>query len=518
MTRTLRGAIQEDRVGHAYLFTGPRGTGKTTSARLFAKALNCEQGPTITPCGECERCRALDIGNETDLIEIDGASNTGVENVRELRTQAVYAPLRARFKIYLIDEVHMLSRAAFNALLKTLEEPPGHVKFLFATTEPQKIPDTILSRCQILRLAPLSEEAIQGRLVDVFQTEGVQAGSGVAEELARRARGGLRDALSLADQLLALVGPAPTLEDVERLSPDGPRTLTAILDALAESDRSVVLSALPAIEGGEGELISALLDELRACMIAALCGPDAAVLSRSAEEREALAKLGKRIGARRVELWLTELLHLRERLRVLPGHARLLLEVTLLDLCDAAGNLDLDTLAHRLAALEARLASGTSAPPAPLESRAAAPPVASQSEAGEALRPAAQDSDPGQLQPSPPPRSASSSRAPTKADTWEAILVDLRQRASSLADLILRRGKLCEMTPERAVVQFSGLSDDERLLIEDRRNRSQCAKSFERVTGNAGEVVLKDASRARPAAEDAFTQEVTDLFEGRVED
>ena len=209
LTKTLQGAIREGRVGHAYLFTGPRGTGKTTSARVFAKALNCEKGPTIDPCGVCERCAAVDSGSDVDVVEIDAASNTGVENIRDLREQAAYTPMRARFKIFIVDEVHMLSKGAFNALLKTLEEPPAHVKFLFATTELNKVPDTILSRCQVLRLSLFSEELIAKRLTQIFEFENVRAASGVALGLARLAHGSMRDALSITDQLLALVGQEP---------------------------------------------------------------------------------------------------------------------------------------------------------------------------------------------------------------------------------------------------------------------------------------------------------------------
>ena len=164
VVRTLTNAVKSGKFAHAYLFSGPRGTGKTTAARIFAKALNCERGPAPDPCGECERCRAIDAGNDVDVIEIDAASNTSVENVRDLREQVAYVPMNARFKVYIIDEVHMLSKAAFNALLKTLEEPPPHVKFLFATTEPEKVPDTIISRCQLLRLGLFSEEEIAARL------------------------------------------------------------------------------------------------------------------------------------------------------------------------------------------------------------------------------------------------------------------------------------------------------------------------------------------------------------------
>ena len=252
VTRTLRGAIAEDRVGHAYLFFGPRGTGKTTSARLFAKALNCEQGPTDEPCGTCARCQAYDSGTEADLIEIDAASNTSVDHVRGLRDQASYVPLAARFKVFLIDEVHMLSKSAFNALLKTLEEPPPHVKFLFATTELHKVPDTVVSRCQVLRLSALSESEIKARLEEVFAAEQIEAEDGVTAQIARLARGGMRDALSLADQLLAQVGRSPRLADTERLAGEGTNeAVEAVLNAILAADPPGLLAALPAREGEE---------------------------------------------------------------------------------------------------------------------------------------------------------------------------------------------------------------------------------------------------------------------------
>src|ERR1041384_3735746 len=171
IVRTVANAIKQDRVAHAYLFCGPRGTGKTTAARLLAKALNCEKGPTPEPCGQCRACQESAAGTSVDVAEIDGASNNGVENVREIRENAKYLPQRDRHKIYIIDEVHMLSGAAFNALLKTLEEPPVHVKFIFATTEPHKLPDTILSRCQRHDFRRITAKQMLARLKEICAAE-----------------------------------------------------------------------------------------------------------------------------------------------------------------------------------------------------------------------------------------------------------------------------------------------------------------------------------------------------------
>ena len=214
VTQTLKNAIKSDRVAHAYLFVGPRGVGKTSTARIFAKALNCAKGPTATPCDKCDACREIMAGNNLDVIEIDAASNTGVDNVRDLRDNVRYAPARGPFKIYIIDEVHMLSMAAFNALLKTLEEPPKHVKFVFATTEPQKVPATILSRCQRFDLRRISVKDIVKRLSEVAAAEKLEIDEDAMLAIARGAEGGLRDAESALDQLIAFRGKQIREEDV----------------------------------------------------------------------------------------------------------------------------------------------------------------------------------------------------------------------------------------------------------------------------------------------------------------
>jgi len=214
ITRTLQNAIEQNRLAQAYLFVGPRGIGKTSTARILAKALNCEKGPTIHPCGKCDACREIAEGNSLDVLEIDGASNNSVEHVRELRENAAYQPARGPYKIYLVDEVHMLSTAAFNALLKTLEEPPPHVKFIFATTEAQKVPATITSRCQRFDLRRIPAPLIAAHLQHIAKNENVTLEPEAAETVAKGADGGLRDAESMLDQLVAFCGDRITKEDV----------------------------------------------------------------------------------------------------------------------------------------------------------------------------------------------------------------------------------------------------------------------------------------------------------------
>ncbi|HSP45793.1 MAG TPA: DNA polymerase III subunit gamma/tau [Chthoniobacterales bacterium] len=214
VTRTLKNAVAQNRLAHAYLFVGPRGIGKTSTARILAKALNCVNGPTITPCGVCDSCKEITGGNSLDVLEIDGASNNGVEQVRELRDNVRYAPSKGQFKIYIIDEVHMLTSAAFNALLKTLEEPPSHVKFIFATTEPQKVLPTILSRCQRFDLHRIPANLIAQHLQFIAGKEKIILDPSAAHAIAKGADGGLRDAESMLDQLVAFCGERITEADV----------------------------------------------------------------------------------------------------------------------------------------------------------------------------------------------------------------------------------------------------------------------------------------------------------------
>lgn len=248
VVRTIEAAIRLDKVAHAFLFSGPRGVGKTTAARILARALNCEKGPTATPCGVCATCREIRDGTSTDVMEIDGASNNGVESVREIRENAKYLPQKSRYKIYIIDEVHMLSGAAFNALLKTLEEPPPHVKFIFATTEPQKLPDTILSRCQRHNFRRIGANEIVARLTEICTKESLAFPDAALALIATQASGGMRDAISLLDQVRLSCGNSPTAEDVAvALGVIATSKVHAIATALIARDSATLLEQIAAL-------------------------------------------------------------------------------------------------------------------------------------------------------------------------------------------------------------------------------------------------------------------------------
>ncbi len=260
--RALSNALVSDRVHHAYLFAGTRGVGKTTIARILAKALNCDAGVSAEPCGECTACVALDEGRFVDLIEVDAASRTGVDDTRELLENVQYTPSIGRFKVYLIDEVHMLSRQSFNALLKTLEEPPPHVKFLFATTDPQKLPVTVLSRCQQFNLKRLSSAMIVARMAQICEAEGLAAETAALRRLARAASGSMRDALSLLDQALAFGDNRLMDADVASMLGTMDRTrIVDLLDAVLAGNPQGLMASLREVD----ELVpdyEGILDEL----------------------------------------------------------------------------------------------------------------------------------------------------------------------------------------------------------------------------------------------------------------
>ncbi|NOT89762.1 MAG: DNA polymerase III subunit gamma/tau [Lysobacter sp.] len=323
VVRALTNALDTGRVHHAFLFTGTRGVGKTTIARIFAKSLNCERGTSAEPCGECNSCRDIDAGRFIDLLEIDAASNTGVDDVREVIDNAQYMPSRGRVKVYLIDEVHMLSKSAFNALLKTLEEPPGHVKFLLATTDPQKLPVTVLSRCLQFNLKRLEEPQIQGQIAKILEAEGIPAEAGAIRQLSKAADGSLRDGLSLLDQAIAYTGAsnggsaltdagvATMLGTVDRMR------VGAVLNALADGDGENLLAEIAALADFSPDwagVIDAIAEALHRVQVRQLV-PSAEIEADGVDIDALAAKLRPEV----VQLWYQMALHGRRDLGLAPS-------------------------------------------------------------------------------------------------------------------------------------------------------------------------------------------------------
>jgi DNA polymerase-3 subunit gamma/tau len=351
VAKALQQAITSDRVGHAYLFTGARGVGKTSAARILAKALNCVHGPTPTPCNECDVCLRVASGDDVDVLEIDGASNRGIDEIRQLRQNVAVRPSRVRYKIYIIDEVHMLTKEAFNALLKTLEEPPEHVKFIFATTEPQKIPITILSRCQRFDFAGISAAAIQSRLAHIAAAEGVKLDPEALQILASRAAGSMRDSQSLLEQLLALGGQQITAAEVNALLGIAPtERLAGLICRLAERDAAGALAELDAtLQGGVevGLLLDQLVGYFRDAMAAAVGCPADQMLYALPSQTQQVAEVAQQLGLSTI-LAIEQILdQTAARLRV-SMHGRTLVEMAMVRICQLE---ELDDLTALVAAL-----------------------------------------------------------------------------------------------------------------------------------------------------------------------
>lgn len=317
IVQTLQNAIQMNRIGHAYLFSGPRGVGKTTTARILAKGLNCVKGPTVVPCNECPSCQEIASGKSIDVFEIDAASNTGVDNIRELRENARYAAARNRYKIFIIDEVHMLSTSAFNALLKILEEPPAHVVFIMATTERHKLPATILSRCQQFVFRTISPGEIQAHLRQIADREGVKIDDRALSYIVKASEGSMRDAQSLLDQIISFSGQQVVDEDVRDVLGFIPsEILDRTLDALAERDSKALLENIGiVIDQGLNvqQYVREFIGKIRDLLVLKL-GLEGKIVG-SAEEKQALASRAGRFSEQDLIRFFDMLLRLENELR-----------------------------------------------------------------------------------------------------------------------------------------------------------------------------------------------------------
>ncbi len=382
ISQTLMNAIRSDRVAHAFLFTGVRGVGKTTAARVLAKALNCVQGPTPTPCNTCVNCQEITAGTAVDVLEIDGASNTGVDDVREIIENVRYQPAKSRFKIYIIDEVHMLSTSAFNALLKTLEEPPAHVKFIFATTDPHKVPHTIHSRCQRYDFKRIPFRLIADRLMHIARSEGVEVSEHALFLIAREGEGSMRDAQSLFDQVIAFAGMTVRDEDVvASLGLADRKILYAVGDAVVERNPQRALELLNELHlyGQDMRRFAReLLEHFRNLSVARVL-PSADLLpDLPDEERAEVQRQAQKMSAADLDRAFRLMLAAENEVGRVP-YPKLVMEMTLIKLATLTPIVAVEELLDRLDDLDRRLGGATngavgSAGPAATAVRVPAPP------------------------------------------------------------------------------------------------------------------------------------------------
>ena len=396
IARTLKNAVEQGRVAHAYLFSGVRGTGKTSTARILARAINCLSRQGAEPCGECAACLEIGSGAAVDLVEIDAASNRGIDEIRDLRERVKYLPAALKVKVYIIDEAHMLTPEAFNALLKTLEEPPAHVLFVLATTEPHKIPLTVASRCQRFDFRRIETEAIARRLHVIVEREGVRVDPASLALLARMAQGSMRDAISLLDQLISQGAEELTLARTrELLGLADPDTLVELLERTVTGDAAGVLTSLQLFYDAGGDvrqLVRGLLTAIREAALAAVGYREADGLGSAVTSR--LEKLGRTAGRRALlDLW-KGLMEMEPELRK-GADARLLLEVTLLQAMAETGGRPVQAIGLKAPAAVAHPGSPAAGPLAPPVSLPV-PPAQPVSAAGE---PAVRKDEP----PAPPP-------------------------------------------------------------------------------------------------------------------
>jgi DNA polymerase-3 subunit gamma/tau len=440
--RTLANAIGSGRIHHAFLFTGARGVGKTSAARILAKALNCDEGLSAQPCNKCSSCLEVTSGQGLDVIEIDGASNTGVDDVRELRENIRYLPSKSRYKIFIIDEVHMLSTNAFNALLKTLEEPPAHAKFIFATTEPHKIPVTILSRCQRFDFRKIPLVRVAERLREISDAEKLQVSDRSLALVARHGEGSMRDALSTLDQVIAFCGEEIADDDVQTLlGMVDRRLLLDTTEAVLQRDSRRALDAVQRVDQlgfSLRQFTQELVEIFRGMVVCLVVNEPDELLDLADDELKELQSLAKTVSLEDLQRMVTLLMKAQAELVSSP-YPQLTLEMTLVRLANLAPTQELARLLQRLDGLEKRLASGVRpAATAPAQSKPATVPSAP--------TPPTEESRPPVKKPE-----ASATAATDRG--WQGLVDQVKQTRPMLGS-VLEHGRPIKLEPPQLEVGY----------------------------------------------------------------
>ncbi len=510
ITRTLQNAIASGRLAHAFLFSGPRGVGKTTTARILAKALNCAQGPTPTPCGKCDSCLETAAGTSVDVIEIDGASNRGIEHIRELREAVKYAPVGGKYKVYVIDEVHMLTNEAFNALLKTLEEPPPHVIFIFATTEPQKIPATIHSRCQRygFKRVPLPE--IMGRLRSIADAEGIKISDQGLAMISRAAEGSMRDSQSLLDQAVSYSGMEIKDEELQAtLGSVAQEALRGFAAGLLSRDAAGLLRQVDGLlEQGQDmrQFLAGVVEHVRNMLVIKIAAEPAQIVELPAADIEAIKQQAAGAETEHLLMLFDSLSKTLDDMRWSP-HQRFTFEIGLIKACNLAPLKPITEVLGRMKELEARLSTGRSAPTVPRVSEQPAPYVTHRT--------------------APSTQSDTAPEGRETSDLWTRIKAVLKAKKPGLYSA-LDHSTLMSNTGNELVIGVHGNAfqirkveePESRGIIEQVAGEILNTKVRVKVQGIEGsgksEAKAKTAKKSNPDEHDVLAQDVAKLFGGEV--
>ena len=484
VTHTLAQAIQRRRIAHAYLFCGPRGTGKTTLARIFAKCLNATDGPRTDFAEDDPRCQEITEGRCLDVMEIDGASNRGIEEIRELRDTIHYAPAAAPFKIYIIDEVHMLTKEAFNALLKTLEEPPPHVKFMFATTEPEKVLPTILSRCQRFDLRRIPDAQIMQQLGQIASSEGVEIESEALQAIARGADGGMRDAQSTLDQLISFCGERIAETDV--LSMFGLTSRDQILSlagAMVDRDSAAVLRSLDQlIDQGKdlGRLLADLQDHFRHLLLHKISGSEAPLNELSEASLQSIQQQGEILNTGQILRLLDNLNRTESRLREATAK-RIAVEVGLIRASESLDHREIDDIIKALRKLKEQPDAPASQASSPTPPRPKPKKTVSSGAAAEASvtpQPKKSTSTPDTSQEAPSPSSSGEAMDPKKA--WQGVL-ELASKENPFLHSYLVNGQPIEMGHGRLTIGFAPSLADQIEMVDQKKHHKTLEELLEQL-------------------------------------